>query len=261
MLCRSLLVKPLFPPAIVALMTRAVFSLFLLLPLAAAEKPRAAVLVSDDAEWREVKQIYPRAEFRKSPYGEYFFDHGLLVFQGGWGKISAAASTQYVIDRWNPATIINLGTCGGIAGRIERFANVLVTKTVVYDIIEQMGDAQESINFYSTPIDLSWLAGDLPLPVVKAPLYSADRDLVPGEIASLVSKYDAVAVDWESGAIAWVARRNGKRILILRGVSDLVSAQGGEAYGKVDVYVQGTGKVMRTLFAQLPALVKRLPRY
>ena len=55
---------------------------------------------------------------------------------------AAAASAQYALDRWHPAALINLGTCGGIAGRVERFATILATKTVVYDIVEQMGDAQ-----------------------------------------------------------------------------------------------------------------------
>ncbi|RPI83169.1 MAG: hypothetical protein EHM41_16570 [Chloroflexi bacterium] len=45
------------------------------------------------------------------------------------GKISAAASTQYIIDRWNPDLLINLGTCGGFEGCIERGAVVLVEKT------------------------------------------------------------------------------------------------------------------------------------
>ena len=44
----------------------------------------------------------------------------IVFFQGGWGKISAAASTQHVIDRWHPALIINLGTCGGFKGHIEK---------------------------------------------------------------------------------------------------------------------------------------------
>ena len=50
----------------------------------------------------------------------------------------------------------------------------------------------------------------------------------------LIEKYNAVAADWESGAIAWVAKKNNTRVLILRGVSDLVDDSGGEAYGNLD---------------------------
>ncbi len=65
-------------------------------------------------------------------------------------------------------------------------------------------------------------------------------------------KYGAVAADWESGAIAWVAKRNGVRCLILRGVTDLVSAEGGEAYGNIELFHENTKSVMKTLIAQLP---------
>jgi nucleoside phosphorylase len=49
---------------------------------------------------------------------------------------------------------------------------------------------------------------------------SADRDLIIGEVERLKTEYGAIAGDWESGAIAWVAARNRTRCLILRAVSD-----------------------------------------
>jgi len=52
-------------------------------------------------------------------------------------------------------------------------------------------------------------------------------DIMAEDIAPLVEKYDAMAADWESGAIAWVAKKNNQRLLILRGVSDLVGGEGG----------------------------------
>ena len=85
----------------------------------AAEHPRVVVLISADSEWKEVKTLFPGKPYRTQPYGEFFsYRPDVLVVQGGWGKISAAASAQYVIDRWKPATIINLGTCGGFEGSI-----------------------------------------------------------------------------------------------------------------------------------------------
>jgi adenosylhomocysteine nucleosidase len=103
-----------------------------------------------------------------------------LFFQGGWGKIAAAAWTQYVIDRWRPKLLVNLGTCGGFEGRIERGEILLVEKTIVYDITEQMGDAQQAIDHYSTEIDLTWLGEPYPLAVQRSLLVSGDRDLMAG---------------------------------------------------------------------------------
>jgi adenosylhomocysteine nucleosidase len=218
------------------------------------------VIISANAEWRVVKELYPKIEIQHSPYGEFaelvsptLNVKRLTLFHGGWGKISAAATAQYVIDHFQPDLLVNLGTCGGFAGRIETGTIMLVERTLVYDIIEQMGDGVEAIEHYSTDIDLSWLTMDHGQPsVVRGLLVSADRDIVPKDIPMLIEKYDAVAADWESGAIAWVAKKNKTRLLILRGVSDLVGWDGGEAYGKIEIFHERTKTVMRELFRQLP---------
>jgi adenosylhomocysteine nucleosidase len=227
----------------------------------------AAVLVSADAEWSFVKSFYSRERYEASPFGQYFFKDILLpdktarrvvIFRGGWGKVAAAASTQYVIDRWNPPVLVNLGTCGGFDGAVERLAVVLATKTVVYDIVERMGNPEEAVNDYGTAIDLGWLAGRDPAGVRRSVLVSADQDVDPAAIPFLKSKYGAVAADWESGAIAWTARKNNKRVIILRGVTDLVGAAGGEAYGRVEVFRDNTEIVMKRLLADLPLWLARI---
>jgi adenosylhomocysteine nucleosidase len=240
------------------------------------------VIISANAEWRVVKELYPNLDIQQSPYGEFAnltsFDlaqgsldtRHLILFHGGWGKISAAATAQYVIDHFKPDLLVNLGTCGGFAGRIETGTILLVDRTLVYDIIEQMGDGAEAIEHYATDIDLSWvdkgrltmddgkdgqrstLAPDASVGVVRGLLVSADRDIVMEDIPMLVEKYDAVAADWESGAIAWVAQKNNTRVLILRGVTDLVGGDGGEAYGNIELFRERTKTVMRELFRQLP---------
>lgn len=177
----------------------------------------------------------------------------MIFFQGGWGKISAAASAQWAIDRWQPDLLVNLGTCGGLAGRVDRGEVLLVDRTLVYDIIEQMGDPQAAIDHYTVDLDLFWLREPYPQPVRRGLLVSADRDIYLPDIPMLVERYGATAADWESGAIAWVASRNRTRCLILRGVTDLVSPQGGEAYNALDVFHTGARHVMESLLDSLPA--------
>ncbi len=221
----------------------------------------AAVIVSAGAEWRTVRSAYPDAKFQQSPFGEYFEILGkerpVVFVQGGWGKISAAASAQYVIDRWSPRLLVNLGTCGGFAGEIERGTILLVERTLVYDIIEQMSDPQAAIRHYSVDLDLGWLSEPYPQPVKRGLLVSADRDICPQDIPVLIERYGAAAADWESGAIAWVAGRNKIRCLILRGVSDLVGLEGGEAYGAIEIFQEGTRQVMEALLQALPAWINK----
>jgi adenosylhomocysteine nucleosidase len=209
-------------------------------------------IISANAEWRAARDLLSAPAVQSTPMGEWFEQDGVLYLHGGWGKISAAATAQYVIDRFKPDLLVNIGTCGGFAGAIETGTVILVERTIVYDIIEQMGDGAEAIAHYSTELDLSWLKEPYPHPVRRGLLVSADRDIVVEDIPHLVAQYGAVAADWESGAIAWVAKKNNVRCLILRGVTDLVGGQGGEAYGNVDLFHKRTKVVIKDLVEQLP---------
>jgi adenosylhomocysteine nucleosidase len=126
----------------------------------------------------------------------------------------------------------------------------------VYDIIEQMTDPDEAITHYSTTMDLSWLPEVLPSGVRRGLLVSGDRDIVVGDIPMLVSRFDAAAADWESGAIAWVANKNSVRCFILRGVSDIVGSGGGEAYGNFGLFQQRTDEIMQKLLQQLGGWIR-----
>lgn len=230
---------------------------------------KVVVLISANIEWRVISELFPGVAMYRSPFGEWFISSidvfvnagelktmEVVYFHGGWGKISAGASTQYVIDHWHPELLINFGTCGGLEGRIDRGTIILVEKTIVYDIIEQMYISDDHIHHYTTQIDLSWLGTNYPLDVKKSLLISADRDLLVEEIPELVSKYNAVAGDWESGAIAYVASKNQVKTLILRGVTDLVGKLGGEAYQDSNIFEENTKYVIRKLIKSLPEWIK-----
>jgi adenosylhomocysteine nucleosidase len=224
-----------------------------------AASARIVVIVSADAEWRATCALFAPRRLEVSPYGEWFILDDpasraeIFCLHGGWGKIAAAGSTQYAIDRWRPDLLVNLGTCGGFAGKVERGSILVAERTVVYDIVELMGSQDLAIEHYTTTHDLSWITDELASHATRVLLVSADRDLGVAEVDDLHGRYGAIAGDWESGAIAWIAQRNEIPVLILRGVSDLVGADGGEAYdGGAHLFEAGAGTVMGKLFAILP---------
>jgi len=213
-------------------------------------------LLSANAEWNAVRKAFPRAEKTQYPYGAYFKvdirGREVTFVQGGWGKISAAASAQFAIEHFHTKLVANLGTCGGFSGSIECGQTILVNETIVYDIIEQMSDPDEAIQFYSTRLDLSWLKQPFPQPVILGRLLSADRDIVPTDIPRLKSKFKAIAADWESGSIAWVCQRNQIPCLILRTVSDVVDETGSEFYDQCGGFAQKAADIMANLLENLP---------
>lgn len=100
--------------------------------------PRIIILISANTEWRIINELY-KQPIQVSPLGTWFtveipinqVNEPVIFFHGGWGKISAAATTQYVIDRWSPELLVNLGTCGGFRGQVEQGTIILVEKTII----------------------------------------------------------------------------------------------------------------------------------
>jgi adenosylhomocysteine nucleosidase len=219
---------------------------------------KVVVLVSATTEWDALKAVLAPPGIRTSPYGEYFdatIDaQSITFFHAGWGKTASAGAMQYVIDHYAPDVTINLGTCGGFEGKVALDDIILVERTFIYDILELMGDFDPVPAYYASNLDLSWLPEPYPFPVRRGALASADSDLQPEKIPELKA-HGAIAADWESAALAWVARKNGARLLILRAVSDLVSERGGEAYNNIELFRKRTRGIMRRLIDQLSGWV------
>lgn len=199
------------------------------------------LIVSSDAEWNVISSMFHPDEINTGPYGEWF-EHPnslgqVLFMQGGWGKIAAAASAQYAIDRWEPACLVNFGTCGGFHGHVELGEIIIATGTVVYDMKVLIGSQEEEERHYTTespslPVRWAeehsgWRTGIIA---------SGDRDLEADRIDELHDRFGAIAADWESASIAYVASRNGTPYLIVRGVSDVVGGQDVEVAGTSEHY-------------------------
>lgn len=216
---------------------------------------KVVALISAIAEWDAVKAALTSGQTQATPYGECFTatlrEKRFIFFHAGWGKIASAGAMQYVIEHFSPDLTVNLGTCGGFYGGVDLGDIILVKRTFVYDILELMGDFDAVPNYYASDLDLSWLPEPYPYPVRCGTLASADSDLLPERIPQLKAQ-GAIAADWESAALAWVAQKNGVRLLILRTVSDLVSEDGGEAYDNIALFKERTKGIMNRLVEQLP---------
>ncbi len=222
---------------------------------------KVVVLISAITEWFAVKEVLAPGQLQTTPYGECYTaalqGKEFTFFHAGWGKAASAGAMQYVIDHFSPDLTVNLGTCGGFDGEVALEDVILVERTFVYDIVELMGDFGAVPDYYASNLDLNWLPEPYPYPVRRGTLASADSDLPPDKIPRLKAQ-GAIAADWESAALAWVAQKNGARLLILRAVSDLVSKEGGEAYDNIGLFKERTQGIMRRLIEQLPLWVAEI---
>jgi hypothetical protein len=112
-----------------------------------------------------------------------------------------------------------------------------------------MTDGADELAFYTTELDLSWLPSPLPHPVLRGLMVSGDRDIVVEDIPRLVEAHNAIAADWESAAIAWVAQRNAAPLLILRGVSKLRNRVIGRVFHELKLIEQWGSGIHRMINA------------
>jgi adenosylhomocysteine nucleosidase len=222
----------------------------------AAPGPRVVALISASAEWKILRAQLPDEPLHDTPLGPWFSHRigaeDVVFFHGGYGKVAAAGSTQFAIDRWHPGLLVNLGTCGGFGGERKVGDIVLASETYIYDVIELMGDPDEAIEDFHTRLDPTQWPARLAHRVVIGPIVSADRDIDPAAPRALQAKYHASVGDWESGAIAWVAARNHTRVIILRGVTDVIDAAGADpTYHAAGAWERASIAVMASLVSLL----------
>ena len=221
------------------------------------------VIISANSEWRAELEVLDPVSRLPNPYSEHFFSEvngeAVVFIHGGWGKISAAATAQYAIDTWHPRLIINLGTCGGLAGAITAGETILVNETVVYDIYERMSDPAQALHFYTTALDLSFIFLPYPMTVRVGRIASADQDIDPALVKTLREQFHVAAADWESGSIAWVSQHNSTPCLILRTVSDIVNETEGEIYfDNAAQFRERSRTIMQKLIESLPEWIEKI---
>ena len=226
------------------------------------EAQNIIVLISADEEWITASDYLRPTEVYSSPFGEWFpyeldvqsTQITVTFFQTGCGKMPAAAATQFVIDKFNPKMIINIGTCGGFKGKIEKKSILMAKETVVYDICERSGQHDEMIDKFRCIVDLSWIEKPYPLNATPAVIATADQDLNLEMVPYLHKKYGAVAADWESGAVAYVGHKKNKRkCLILRGVTDF----GTEIYEDPKEFKRQVREILPELLDALPEWISK----
>jgi adenosylhomocysteine nucleosidase len=229
--------------------------------------PDVVVIVSADTEWKALLAELSESPQTRTAYGAWFTrtypvagePRPVVFFHGGWGKVSAAGSTQYAIDTWRPRLLVVLGTCGGLEGAARKGDIVLARRTLIYDVIERMGSAEEALAAYAVDLDTSLVPASVRAQVREELLVSADQDIAPADVPRLESTFHAVAADWESGAIAYVASHNQTPLVILKGVSDVVSPAGSETYGSMETFEASARQILARLLVLLQEIL-RAPR-
>lgn len=145
----------------------------------------------------------------------------VVVAISGIGKVSAALTTQKIIDTYSPAYILNFGTAGGMNKSVEILNYYLVEKCCQFDfdLRELDGVPLGYIQEYKTAYFPANTNGvDF---LQKSILASADRFTNDVNDINSINEIGCSLRDMEGGAIAQVCLSNNTPLYMIKGITDV----------------------------------------
>ena len=153
-------------------------------------------------------------------------------------KSNASASTQYIIDRFNPGKTVLFGTAAGI-NRKYRLLDILIPDTAIQGDCHFVEKGESFQERFITHIDLSGY--NVP---AASTIASFDQPLIYKPDCELMEEYHVDVRDMESGAIANICRLNNKDLVIIKGITDFPGNYEAEDERQYLEYKENVPKVM-----------------
>ena len=158
----------------------------------------------------------------------YEIEPGILAYAGGIGKVNAAMSAQYFIDRYQPDWIVNAGVAGSFHD-LPIGTVVLAEDFVQHDIDTSAVDGVlgliPTLKLTSLPTDQPDRAGailtGLGVAFERGRVATGDVFMTKGDRANAVAtEFSPTLCEMEGCAIAQVCLRNQVKFTALKSVSD-----------------------------------------
>lgn len=145
----------------------------------------------------------------------------VIIAISGIGKVSAALTTQLLIDKYNPKFIFNFGTCGGMNNSVKILEYYLIDKCCQFDfdLRELDGVPLGFIQEYNT-VYFDTYTDKLDF-LKTSRVASADRFTNDLNDINAINDIGCSLRDMEAGAIAQVCTSNNVPLVMVKGVSDV----------------------------------------
>lgn len=188
-------------------------------------------------------------------------DRNIIVLKGALGKVFAAASAEFAIMTWAPRLLVDFGAAGGLIPELRVGDLVLADKIIEHDVSAAKG-ARPTVE-----IPDEWYSGFLKLEDVnetsiryggksrRGTLAAGDRDIQTLEDREALAKSSgAIAVTWESSAIARVSHFHAIPFLSIRVVTDCGTGKNHDEF--LAEYKAGAEKALLPAAQYLVSLLK-----
>ena len=167
-----------------------------------------------------VNELKPIKLADKPAYSCKICGKDAIIAISGIGKVSAALTTQLIIDKFSPDFILNFGTCGGVSDSVKILNYYAIEKCCQYDFdLTDLEDVPLGyIQEYKTVFFNACTDG---LNLEKSALASADRFTNRQKDDDNIINMGCSLCDMEGGAIAQVCTSNNTPLYIIKGITDV----------------------------------------
>ena len=189
----------------------------------------------------------------KTAYIGKFLGIDCIVAISGIGKVSAALTTQLIIDKFSPKYIINPGTCGGTNNTVQILNYYLVEKSCQFDFdLREIDDVPLGyIQEYNRVFFPAFTNGIDCLQ--KTSLASSDRFSSKAEDINNINQMGCSIRDMEGGSIAQVCLSNNVNYVGIKGITDVygLGTDGEQFHQNLNKVVNGLAEAVAKVVQQL----------
>ncbi len=159
-------------------------------------------------------------------------DNEIYLIESGIGKVNAARTTQYMIDKYDIDIVISSGCAGSLTSKVKIFDTIISSYVTYHDFYPKR------IMEISTPNNGIIQADKELIEKARNVLENRNRSFHIGSIASgdsfvtndserdsIYNETEALAVDMESASIGHVCTENKIPFLSLRVISDFADGE------------------------------------
>lgn len=193
-------------------------------------------------------------------------DHDVVLMQCGIGKVNAAVGTAILIDHYNPAYVINSGVAGGLYDTMH-VGDIIVSTDVKHHDVDvtvfnydfgQIPQMPSSYDASPKLIDIAsqaFSAQKKSSHMFKGTIMSGDSFIHnDDQILSLKTKFPfVIAVEMEGAAIAQTCYLFSTPFVIIRSISDIVTAK--DSQNDYDNFVHHASMISANLVRKSVGLI------
>lgn len=187
------------------------------------------IIAAMDKEIKKYKEIFKLEKTNETLniYEGIYDNKKIILCLSGIGKVNAAATTQYLIDKYNPNIIINSGCAGSLLENVKVLDTIIASYVTYHDFspvrimkecVPDNGLVKPDTNIIEK-IELILKENNIKYHI--GGIASGDCFVTSSSMRDdIYSRTNCLAVDMESASIGHISKKNNIPFIIIRSISD-----------------------------------------